>query len=445
MLRIIRQKGVVTLMLTIVILMIVTLTTLYTARVVQTDDKVFANIYRNNQAMGAARAGYDYALAYLNANVSTVTTGLSSCAVGNETYALSSGTLANNATYTMTYGCVTAASTTYLTITTVGTAADGSAVKTVTAMVKVLGGTSATPIVARSTVTNAGVVTNSLSGASYAINSGSTVSNSGTLTPNASNENNTSLSGLSDANFITEFMGNTFSFFSTYATSPYARISCTAAGTTTFTTASTYAALPTGCTLSASAGLSGSVLNNATGGVVYIDMTSAGSTLTFSNGASNNSDYAMGATTSASTRVILVVNFTGGGTTNFNVTSTANNNTDFINGNIYTNATNFVLDKPSGNANSTMTVNGLIVHAGTSSVSTTIRRTDTDGAVSLNGEVASAGTVTISASTTTTLDSTFLGYISGSHAGLVGTAATNGIGGAGASSYGLVAGSLKDF
>ncbi len=143
------QKGIATLMLTIVILMIVTLTTLYTARVVVTDDKTFGNVYRNSQALNAAHAGFDYALGFLNSSMlnqeavltaNTVTTtpsgvvsasGLNGCSVASNTATLTSpGALANGATFVMTYRCITINDVNTITIRSIGTSADGSSIRT---------------------------------------------------------------------------------------------------------------------------------------------------------------------------------------------------------------------------------------------------------------------------------------------------------------------------
>lgn len=461
MLRINRQKGVVTLMLTIVILMIITLTTLYTSRVVVADDKIFANTYRNNQALDAARAGYDYALAYLIANTSTVTTGLSSCAVGNETYALTSGTLANNATYTMTYGCVTAASTTYLTITAVGTSADTSAVKTVTGMVKSLGSTNPTPFVSRSSITLTAassansVITNSLSGALYAVtvHTGQTVtqSPSGTtsITPNATLQSAT-LTGLSDSAFVTNYIGTGgFSVFSSDpgASGGYAKITCT--GSATFTGVTTFASPPAGCTVNSnttgkSAPFAGNPSNPITSGVMYIAMTGASgsNTLTVTNSATGRA-YVFGTTASPS---ILVVYFSNNnGSVVF--TGASNNNPNALNGGVYTNGSLSLLGV-GGNANTTITLNGLgFVGADGASTTPSVTLSTSSRAVAINGEMV-ARALTYSQSSTgtinTTLNSTNLGYIQGLPVA-AGSAAINGIEGGGITGYGFVAGSLKDF
>lgn len=426
-------------MLTIVILMIVTLTTLYTARVVVTDDKVFANTYRNNQAMGAARAGYDYALGYLNENISTVTTGLSSCASVSNTYALTSGTLANNATYTMTYGCVTAASTTYLTITAVGTNADGSARKTVAATVKVLSSDVLAPIVSSGattfTASTAGTATNSLAGAQYAVVGGGTITpatttaGTATYTPNATLASNATIAALTETNYL----GNTVSSFATATPSRYMRLTCTGASPTYSSTTVINSGNCTTCTSSPATLCSSgtTTFNNiasASSTLIYFAM--GGNAFLMANSAANT-DITLGTSTSP---VVLVVQ----NASSVTVTTVNNNNTNVIWGNIYTDSP-LTIQKTANNG--TFELNGLVFSSGS-----TLTVSDNTGAidVTINGELVGRA-VTVSRGAVN-LTSTTLGYVTGTYNGYVGTWATTGIPlGGGSGSYGLVAGSLKDF
>lgn len=439
MLRINRQKGVVTLMLTIVILMVVTLTTLYTSRVVVTDDKVFGNVYKNAQALDAARSGFDYALAYLNANTSTVTTGLSSCAVGNETYALTSGTLANNATYTMTYGCVTAASTTYLTITAVGANAGGSASKTVKGIVKVLNTAVLTPIMStgNATVSNSGTVTNTRSGASYSIAAGGTITTTGagTLTPAATLASNATLSALTTSQMETNFVGQSIASFATTTPSRYMRITCTGAISYRDTTVinsgvcATCTSVP--ATLCSSGTTTFSNVASTSSALIYFSM--GANNFAIAN-TGNGQTITVGTSTSP---VVLVVNGTGGTVT---LGGNSNNNVNTFWGNIYTNRP-LTIQKTGGNNSTKWIVNGLVFSSGSSLTLSDNSATTIDAIV--NGEM--VGTNVTNSTGSVNLSDTFLGYITGTYAGLVGSWAISGVAGSGSSEYGLVAGSLGDF
>lgn len=434
MLRINRQKGVATLMLTIVILMVVTLTTMYTSRVVVTDDKVFGNVYKNAQALDAARSGFDYALAYLNANVSTVTTGLSSCASVSNTYSLTSGTLANNATYTMTYGCVTAASTTYLTITAVGTNAGGSARKTVAGMVRVLGGSviGAMMSTGASTVSNTGTVTNSIAGTPYSIIAGGsiTTTGAGTITPATTSASNATMAAATFNDFTGQSaIGN----FATLTPTRYMRITCTGAisyrNTTVINSGVCATCTSSPATLCSSGTTTFNNIASASSTLIYFSM--GANNFTIAN-TGNNQVITVGTSTSP---VVLVVNGTGG---NVSLSASGNNNANTFWGNIYTNRP-LSIAKTAGNAATNWTVNGLAYSSGATTTLTGL--TSTANAV-VNGEL--TGTAVTNSLGQVNLSATTLGYITGTYSGYVGTYPTTGIGG-GSSSYGLVAGSLKDF
>jgi hypothetical protein len=59
-----QEKGLVTLAIILLLLFVATLVTLYTANTTVREQQVSANQYRADQALSAANAGLDYALAY---------------------------------------------------------------------------------------------------------------------------------------------------------------------------------------------------------------------------------------------------------------------------------------------------------------------------------------------------------------------------------------------
>jgi len=61
-----KQQGVATLVVSIVLLVAITLITLFTAKVVLDDIKIDANNYRTVQATSAANYGLDYAIKYFD-------------------------------------------------------------------------------------------------------------------------------------------------------------------------------------------------------------------------------------------------------------------------------------------------------------------------------------------------------------------------------------------
>ena len=435
--------------------MIVTLTTLYTARVVQTDDKVFANAYRNTQALDAARTGFDYALANLIANTSTVTTGLASCTPVTNTFSLAApGPLSNSATYTMTYGCVTAGSTTYLTITAVGTSADGSATKTVTATVKSLDSTIYAPVITQANATLTGTaalpttITNSIAGQLYSVVAGgATISPSAsgsnvTYSPNLTSASNSTLAGLSTASALeTSFLGRTVaSFASVSATNSIKLTSCP--GLTIVTGATAFNSL--GCTCAATGSVActntfNNVAASAVNGVlIYFGMGTNPFILTDSTAV-----YTVG---TAASPVLLVINTTSAASPAVQLNAITNNRVSSFIGDIYTNG-NLVLGRTAGNnntgwsMNSTTAAPSTAVYSGLAFSSASLRLVQSGGNVSrvfLFGEAVSgtgSGAVNAVNSATVTLNSIPTAYQS-----LIG----GGVGG-GSGGYGLVSGSLKDF
>ena len=129
-----KQLGMAALSVTMTILAVITIITLFSARIIVTDAKVYQNQQGAAYAMNAAQAGVDYAIGYLNLNSTArnaIYTGLGSCAVASNTYALAQGNL-TNANYNVTYGCIGVGSAAILRIQSVGRSSDGNATRTIT-------------------------------------------------------------------------------------------------------------------------------------------------------------------------------------------------------------------------------------------------------------------------------------------------------------------------
>lgn len=129
-----KQLGMAALSVTMTILAVITIITLFSARIIVTDAKVYQNQQGAAYAMNAAQAGVDYAIGYLNLNSTarnTIYTGLGSCASASNTYALAQGNLAN-ANYNVTYGCIGIGSAAILRIQSIGRSSDNSARRTIT-------------------------------------------------------------------------------------------------------------------------------------------------------------------------------------------------------------------------------------------------------------------------------------------------------------------------
>ncbi|OUR73995.1 hypothetical protein A9Q78_01895 [Methylophaga sp. 41_12_T18] len=73
------QQGAATLVVSVVLLLILTLVTIYAARVGLQDQRISGNDYRAKKAFSAAQAGLDYGEAFIQNNVSTYLGSLTTC------------------------------------------------------------------------------------------------------------------------------------------------------------------------------------------------------------------------------------------------------------------------------------------------------------------------------------------------------------------------------
>lgn len=438
-----KQKGMAALMVTMTILAVVTIITLFTARVIVTDNKIYSNVRNNMDALNAAQAGFDYALGYLNAFpyvlIGTATpNGLGYCASAATTYSLPSGTLANGSTYTMTFSCMTASDFVTFKLTTVGTSKEGTSTRTINATLKQFCGVSL-PLVSRGalSIINSAVISNPISAATRTIDSGGTTTLSNTATATSTtggayscavgqtpptncrnirstagvngvafaNPVTTTLTvagGMTDANFQQLYLGRQMvgagaSTFQSMATTY--NISCTSgAATKTFLPGTTFSSV--GCSGTGS----GTALSAITGAIIYMNMGSRNLVITTTGG---------GTTTigSSSAHVILVVNSTTGTVTL--TTSGGAGSTLNFNGNIYTTVP--TLEVTEGNSGTT-TVNGLIF--GTQTINLDKGGTATTGP-DINGAlVANTPTITDGSIITynpTNIANTFNGFCGGAY------------------------------
>jgi PilX N-terminal len=426
-----RQKGIAALIITITILMVVTIITLFTARVIVTDNKIYNNVKNNADALNAAQAGFNYALGYLNAYPYVVLNGLAYCSAATNTFALTAGTLANNSTYTMTFSCITAGSFTSINLVAVGTSEDASSARTIRATLKQYCGGPGIDLVARSTaaLSNTAVVSNTTTSAVRTIDTGSTTTLSNTATSttatggayscavgqtaptNCRNIRSstfatpvttalTTAGGMTDANFQTLYLGRLISAFSTLAT--VNNINCTG-GSSSFTAATTLASQ--GCTNS---GTGGTGALSAMTGIIYITIANRNLTLTTTNGGV----FTLG---SAATPALLVVNATTG-----NLTITTPNpagSAMTVNGNVYYSGSGtFSLNEGSNGAT---TVNGMAFSLGAGSV---LNGAALVGPFIANSiAVSNASTVSYNAAAELNISNTVGGFCGGAYAPVSGS------------------------
>lgn len=447
MFRLSRQKGMAALMIAVTILAIITIITLFTARIIVTDNKIYKNVKDSAYAFNAAQAGLDYALGYLNSHVATVITALSYCNVDTNTYSLPEGTLPN-AAYTMRYQCSIVNNTDLLSITAIGVATNSAATRTITATVKLTGGAFANyPVIARTNngltnsvdIQDASQIINDTAGAIKTIAAGGTVrlrNSAATITSAlapftcAANRtmppapptttckdiayNNAILNGMSIAQFETAFLGGTISSFATLA--PVYNINCSTGANKIFRASTTF--LAAGCTNSGSGGVNGT-LAGITGAVIYLNMGSRNLTITTNAG---NPSFTLG---SAVSPVILVINTTGRVT----IDSASSGQSMTINGNVYANSPQFTrLDESVGGAT---VLNGILLTSGEGQV----RGGATVNGVFVANQVNMQTRVSTIRYTPANIDNTYQRYY-----GSALSTGTNGL-----HYYGIVAGSWKDF
>jgi len=220
-----KQQGAATLILTVLLFILSSLIILFAANYGIMQSKSEANYLRYQQAFEAAEAGLEFGINYLNENKTTVLAGpvsgfIAPYSDGNTTNV----TLANNSSFTVVYTNPIANNYELITVTSTGTSADGSAVRTVTQEVQegsLLVNPPTIPLTSKAAINmdgNAQVInteggTTMESAASVTLGgSSSTVLNSGTsstasLTGPDIEENSSTLNNLSQEDFFASIFG----------------------------------------------------------------------------------------------------------------------------------------------------------------------------------------------------------------------------------------------
>lgn len=119
-----KLNGFATLLMTLIVLVSVSLTALYTARGVLTEQRIMSNTYKIQHALDAAQAGLNYGVMYLQNNKLTVTNGQTI-----------TGALSNGSTYSTQFQ-FQGATNELIKVVTTGTTADGSAMRIVQQLIK---------------------------------------------------------------------------------------------------------------------------------------------------------------------------------------------------------------------------------------------------------------------------------------------------------------------
>ncbi|HLB57156.1 MAG TPA: polymer-forming cytoskeletal protein [Coxiellaceae bacterium] len=448
-----KQKGAAVLIMTVALLLVATIIALFSASVITTDNKIFNNSKANFDAHNAARAGFDYALGYMNAYPFVIMKRLAYCVSASTTYALPQQTLGNGSTYTATYSCKVANSYLNIGLSVQGANADGSATRTISATMKQYCGTMQYPVLSvwgvrlfpGTTISNtmpnadrsiasggtgsgviidAGAAVTTTTGGLYSCTGARSFTNASLPTTDCFNV----LMYPYDVNFIDPIYSLTFttnptaSFrldrlylgvaaqgtLHTLAYAPVYNVNCPTNSVVHAT--STFAALDNGsggtttCTkLSGSTGNLATQFNGITGNIVAMGTGPRLISL------SNNTTFTMG---SSAAPVILSFSVS---TSTVTFTPGASNSSITINGNIYSTGP-LVL-----NANTI--VNGLIVTTGLNSGVTLNGNATVNGAIIARGQVTLNGTssVNYTPAADAIIKNTFNRYCGGSYAVVPGT------------------------
>jgi len=490
----VKQKGVVALVFTMTVLAIITIITLFTARVVTTDTQIYNSVENNAAAYNAAQAGFNFGLGLLNssaanyASIVTAAGALNSCTSAATTYTPTGGTLANGATYTYTYGCTAVGNTTTFTLSATGVQ-DGSTRKVSATIIRygispIITGPAAQATLANNTMS----ITNNFPLAKttfqYGRNAGSSVtfagSNVTTTTANgtptyqctgaftsAVNGSgtgtggtlckdiiyNSGLNGQTTAQFLTAYTGQSvLTNFNAAISSGPTPITITACGaaititaTTTFTNIAANCTVNFGTTRACGGAVcaGGNTFNGITNGLVFFEM--GGNTLRLRP--AGGSVLSVGTTSPAAPVTLVITNSSG--ITLRGATGGATGDLT-INGNIYT-------DSPitafGGAGPHNAIVNGLIVSSLVGGTSITFGAAST-GPANVNGGIAALSNIVNSGGVspvTVTYSNANANFIANSYgAALTGafTSASQPFGYVGIAAlayYAVVPGSWRDF
>lgn len=218
------KRGIVTLMMTVVLVILMTLIIIFTANNGILQSKMSSAMNRNLQAFNAADAGAEYAINYFKQNRTTILASPSNGYISYTNASLTNVSMDNGSSFSVTYTNPVQNNYSLIQISSTGTSNDGSSTHTVTELMysgSLMSNTPSVPLLSISTLTLGGntTVTNTYSsttvqsGSSVTINgSGKTVLSSGISSTSSQiqsdiQQNVSSLSGLSSSDFFETYFG----------------------------------------------------------------------------------------------------------------------------------------------------------------------------------------------------------------------------------------------
>lgn len=282
-----KQKGIAVLLLTVTLLVVSMLLVLFAGQYSALQQKITANLYKNQQAFEAAQAGLEAAIPYFEANYTAIVAQKSSGYLTPYTNGSTQNVvLANGSKYSFVYSNPLVNNFQLITITSTGVSADGTATRVVSQQIQTYGSSIPAPTVTMTiqgniNLNNSASINNTQTNAN--ISSGGTVTfnNSAQTTTSAGvssnrqkigsdiQQNNTTISNMSSSAFFNSVFGTTQAAVQNAATYTYTN----------------------------NQDKSYNFLNNITGSIIWINQTAGTATITNST------------TIGSATRpVILIVN-----------------------------------------------------------------------------------------------------------------------------------------
>lgn len=212
------QLGAVLLMMSLILVMIIGVLSIFAANNALLYSKSVNNLQNSYEAFEAAQAGLENGIYYLQDNISTV---IASPSSGFISYALPTVTLSNSSKYTIAYTNPTADDYNTIRITVVGLSSDNLSTRTVTQLVYYQNSAITFSAVARgnatliggSHMTNTETDLNLQTGGSVTINNGAATFTSAGRTSSQNNinsdiqENTVALQGISEPTFFQQMTG----------------------------------------------------------------------------------------------------------------------------------------------------------------------------------------------------------------------------------------------
>jgi Tfp pilus assembly protein PilX len=218
------QKGVATLLITVIMIASITLIILFAASYNRMQEQIISNSYQNTQAYEAAEAGLEFGIVYLQQNSAAILANpVNGYIPAYSSASTQNVSLTDSSKFTITFTNPVQNNYTLISISSTGTSSDGTSTRTISqkvALGSLLSTPPTIPLISKGSVTMSGNALISNSNLNSTINSASTVAFSGnaatTIVNGATGSNKSGVNGdVQQNNATINAMSNT-TFFQTY-------------------------------------------------------------------------------------------------------------------------------------------------------------------------------------------------------------------------------------